>query len=105
MRDVSGETLGARDILWAGNCPHLSSVQRHDTPADKALLPADFAAGQLVPTDWVGLAAHHPDRIASLTLVAPRPGRPELDALGSRLMVLAGDSGPSAQRLPGCSVS
>jgi|SRR6516162_6979384 len=58
---------------------------------------AHFVAGQLVPADWVGLAARYPERIASLTLVSPRPGRPELDALGSRLMVLAGDAGPGAQ--------
>ena len=58
---------------------------------------AHFAAGQLVPTDWVGLAARYPERIASLTLVSPRPGRPELEALSSRLMVFAGDVGPSAQ--------
>ena len=56
-----------------------------------------FAAGQLVPTDWVGLAAHYPERIASLTLVSPRLPRPELEALGPHLMVLAGDAGPSAQ--------
>ena len=58
---------------------------------------AHFVAGQLVPADWVGLAARYPKRLASLTLVSPRPGRPELDALGSRLMVLAGDAGPGAQ--------
>ena len=58
---------------------------------------AHFAAGQLVPTDWVGLAARYPERIASLTLVSPRLRRPELEALGPRLMVLAGGAGPSAQ--------
>ena len=58
---------------------------------------AHFAAGQLVSSDWVGLAARYPERIASLTLVSPRPGRPELEALGPRLMILAGGAGPSAQ--------
>ena len=58
---------------------------------------AHFAAGQLVPTDWVGLAACYPERIASLTLVSPRLRRPELEALCPRLMVLFGDAGPSAQ--------
>jgi pimeloyl-ACP methyl ester carboxylesterase len=57
---------------------------------------AHFAAGQLVPTDWIGLAARYPERIASLTLVSPRVRRPELKSLGSRLMVLAGDAGPSS---------
>ena len=58
---------------------------------------AHFVAGQLVSTDWVGLAACYPERIASLTLVSPRLRRPELEALGPRLMVLSGDAGPSAQ--------
>ena len=58
---------------------------------------AHFAAGQLVPTDWIGLAARYPERIASLTLVSPRVRRPELESLGPRLMVLAGDAGPSGQ--------
>ena len=43
---------------------------------------AHFAAGQLVPTDWVGLAARYPERIASLTLVSPRVRRPELESVG-----------------------
>ena len=42
---------------------------------------AHFAAGQLVPTDWIGLAARYPERIASLTLVSPRVRRPELEFL------------------------
>ena len=58
---------------------------------------AHFAAGQLVPADWIGLAARYPERIASLTLVSPRVRRPELESLGPRLMVLAGDAGPSGQ--------
>jgi len=58
---------------------------------------AHFAAGQLVPTDWIGLAARYPECIASLTLVSPRVRRPELESLGPRLMVLAGDTGPSGQ--------
>ena len=43
---------------------------------------AHFAAGQLVPTDWIGLAARYPERIASLTLVSPRMQRPELESFG-----------------------
>src|SRR5262249_11477492 len=58
---------------------------------------AHFAAAGHVPNDWVGLAAHYLERIASLTLVSPRMGRSELGSLGPRLMVLAGDTGPSAQ--------
>jgi ubiquinone/menaquinone biosynthesis C-methylase UbiE len=58
---------------------------------------AHFAAAGQVPNDWVGLARHYPERIASLTLVSPRTGRSELGPLGPRLMVLAGDTGPSAQ--------
>ena len=58
---------------------------------------AHFAAGQLMPTDWIGLAARYPERIASLTLVSPRVRRPELESLGPRLMVLAGDAGASGQ--------
>src|SRR5439155_23173799 len=57
---------------------------------------AHLAAGQLVPSDWVGLAGRYPDSIASLTLVSPRLLRPELRALGSRLLVLASDQGPGA---------
>ncbi|MGD9617497.1 MAG: methyltransferase domain-containing protein [Alphaproteobacteria bacterium] len=58
---------------------------------------AHVAAGQMVPNDWLGLAARYPERIASLTLVSPRLRRPELEALGPRFLVLAGDAGPSAQ--------
>ena len=45
------------------------------------IVQAHFAAGQLVPTDWLGLAARYPERIASLTLVSPRVRRPELEFL------------------------
>src|SRR3954467_3758861 len=58
---------------------------------------AHFAAGQLTPTDWVGLAARYPERIGSLPVVSTRLRHPGLEALGPRLMVLAGDAGPSAQ--------
>ena len=57
---------------------------------------AHIAAGQLVLSDWLGLAAGYPERVASLILVSPRP-RSELNGLESRLLVLAGDKGPSAQ--------
>lgn len=56
------------------------------------------AGGPPVLTDWHGLAVHHPERIASLTLPSP----PLLDAaelagIASRLLILAGDHGTSAQ--------
>src|SRR5262247_4806880 len=44
--------------------------------------------------DWGGLAATHPDCIASLTLICPRGMDPSaLDTLAPRLLVLAGDQG------------
>jgi hypothetical protein len=61
-----------------------------------AIARTHIAAGQLVPGDWLGLAARYPERVASLTLVSPRP-RSELRGLESRLLVVAGDKGLSAQ--------
>jgi hypothetical protein len=55
-----------------------------------------IAAGQLVLSDWLGLAVGYPERIASLILVSPRP-RSVLNGLESRLLVVAGDKGLSAQ--------
>src|SRR5215471_2804727 len=44
--------------------------------------------------DWGGLAAKHPDCIASLTLICPRGMDPStLSTLAPRLLVLAGDQG------------
>jgi len=44
--------------------------------------------------DWGGLAARHPDCIASLTLICPRGMDPStLGPLAPRLLVLAGDQG------------
>jgi SAM-dependent methyltransferase len=44
--------------------------------------------------DWGGLAARHPDYIASLTLICPRGMDPStLATLAPRLLVLAGDQG------------
>src|SRR5574341_2242830 len=44
--------------------------------------------------DWGGLAARHPDCIASLTLICPRGMDPgTLSTLAPRLLVLAGDQG------------
>jgi hypothetical protein len=57
---------------------------------------AHIAAGQLVSSDWLGLAAGYLERVASLILVSPRP-RSELNGLKSRLLVVAGDKGMSAQ--------
>jgi SAM-dependent methyltransferase len=59
---------------------------------------AHIAAGRLGLTDWQGLATRHPDRVASLTLINP----PILDAgqiggLASRMLVVAGDVGPTAE--------
>lgn len=51
---------------------------------------AHFAAR--MPADWRELALHHPERISSLTLVAPSFIRPEdLRVLGSRLTVFSSD--------------
>jgi SAM-dependent methyltransferase len=59
---------------------------------------AHIAAARLVRSDWYGLTAMHPERIASLTLVSPLPmDTTELQALGSRLLVLKGDRGRPAQ--------
>jgi SAM-dependent methyltransferase len=59
---------------------------------------AHIAAGRLGLTDWQGLATRHQDRVASLTLINP----PILDAgqirgLASRMLVVAGDVGPTAE--------
>jgi len=59
---------------------------------------AHIAAGRLGLTDWQGLATRHPDRVASLTLINP----PILDAgqvrgLASRMLLVAGDQGPTAE--------
>lgn len=55
-----------------------------------------IAAGQLVVSDWLGLATRYPEHVASLILVSPR-ARSELDRLKSRLLVITGDKGLSAQ--------
>ena len=59
---------------------------------------AHIAAGRLGITDWQGLATRHADQVASLTLINP----PILDAaqlrgLGSRMLAVAGDLGPTAE--------
>jgi pimeloyl-ACP methyl ester carboxylesterase len=52
---------------------------------------AHIAAARLARSDWHGLAALHPERIASLTLVSPLPmDTTELQALGARLLMLKG---------------
>ena len=56
------------------------------------------AGGPPALTDWHGLAIHHPERIASLTLPSPPMlDTAELSGVASRLLVLAGDQGASAQ--------
>jgi pimeloyl-ACP methyl ester carboxylesterase len=60
-----------------------------------ALERAHIAAGQQGAGDWSGLAPHYAERIATLTLVSPRP-IPELGSLQCPLLVLAGDQGPMA---------
>jgi SAM-dependent methyltransferase len=56
------------------------------------------AGGPPVLTDWHGLAIHHPERIASLTLPSPPIlDAAELSGLASRLLILAGDQGASTQ--------
>jgi len=52
------------------------------------------------PADWQGLAASHPERIASLTLVCPRAlNTASLGDLSPRLLVLASEQGPGAPLL------
>src|SRR5215469_8468423 len=72
---------------------HLVDLFRH-----LGIENAHIAAGRLGLTDWQGLATRHPERIASLTLVNP----PLLDlgpirGLASRMLVVAGDHGPTAE--------
>jgi SAM-dependent methyltransferase len=56
------------------------------------------AGGPPVLTDWHGLAIRHPERIASLTLPSPPVlDMAELVGVASRLLVLTGDQGVSAQ--------
>jgi hypothetical protein len=56
------------------------------------------AGGAPVLTDWHGLATHHPERVASLTLPSPPIlDTAELRGLASRPLVVAGDQGSSAQ--------
>lgn len=56
------------------------------------------AGGPPVLTDWHGLATRHAERIASLILPSPPIlDTAELTGLASRLLVLAGDRGVSAQ--------
>jgi SAM-dependent methyltransferase len=56
------------------------------------------AGGPPVLTDWHGLAIHHPEQIASLTLPSPPIlDAAELSGLASRLLILAGDRGASSQ--------
>ena len=56
---------------------------------------AHIAAGQQSGGDWPGLATHYAERVATLSLVSPRP-MPELRSLQCPLLVLAGDQGPTA---------
>src|SRR5205814_4171450 len=56
---------------------------------------AHIAAGQQVASDWLGLATRYPERVASLSLVSPRP-LPELRTLQCPFFVLVGDKGPRA---------
>ena len=56
---------------------------------------AHIAAGAQGGGDWPGLATHFAERVATLSLVSPRP-MPELGSLQCPLLVLAGDQGPTA---------
>jgi SAM-dependent methyltransferase len=72
---------------------HLVDLFRH-----LGIEKAHVAAGRLGITDWRGLATRHPGRVASLTLISP----PLLDVgpirgLAARMLVVAGDSGPTAE--------
>jgi ubiquinone/menaquinone biosynthesis C-methylase UbiE len=52
-----------------------------------------------IPGDWQGLAAMHPEYIASLILVCPQGMEPGvLNPLASRLLVITGDQGRPADR-------
>jgi SAM-dependent methyltransferase len=54
-------------------------------------------AGRLA-ADWSGLAATHPELVASLTLICPTdPPPPVLRVLASRLLVFTGDQGAPAE--------
>jgi SAM-dependent methyltransferase len=55
---------------------------------------AHFAGSMLA--DVTGFTQGHPERIASLTLVCPPRLDPSLRALGSRLLIIAGDQGRPA---------
>src|SRR3954470_15890210 len=59
---------------------------------------AHIAAGQQVASDWLGLATRYAERVASLSLVSPRP-IPELRTLQCPVFVLAGDKGPKRRCL------
>src|SRR5262245_21923095 len=53
-----------------------------------------------VPGDWRPLATSCPDRLASLSLVCPTGFEPSgIGSLASRLLVLHGDRGPTAERV------
>jgi hypothetical protein len=56
---------------------------------------AHIAAAGQGGGDWLGLATHYAERVATLSLVSPRP-MPELHSLQCPLLVLAGDQGPTA---------
>ena len=59
---------------------------------------AHIAAGQMVRNDRYGLATRYPHRVASLTLVSPMTlDTSEIGGLASRMLVMAGDQGRSAQ--------
>lgn len=61
---------------------------------------AHFAAR--LPTDWAGLASSAPELLCSLTLVGPMAvDVAAAGPLGSRLMVLNGDHGPTSERMRG----
>ena len=56
---------------------------------------AHIAAAGQGGGDWLRLATHYAERVATLSLVSPRP-IPELGSLQCPLLVLAGDQGPTA---------
>jgi hypothetical protein len=57
-----------------------------------------IAAGGMVRGDWYGFATRHSQWVASLTLISPTIlDAGELDGLASRLLVMAGDQGRTAQ--------
>lgn len=83
-------------------------ASQSDLPLEKRLLQlvehlgierAHIAARR--PEDWAGLAAHHPEVMASLALICPNPGMSS-DLIGKfaeRCAIITGDRGPAFENI------